>query len=260
MVAAYQTAAAAVASGFKAMRAGFKGLNAALTYRNGFELEIENTGRRIYLDDHALNGHLDRLKRQTWEALIERLEIRQMLSVRRAQELDRQLRDDDWPEITEETVLVFVQGIQGQLDGMLEEAVRETFNWLRPRGARYKTNSQEEIRKKVILSCVLDVSFIKYSSRVYVHEFTRKHLTALENVFRLLDGKSTTKFHESELVSNLNRLSGVCETWRTETEYFRARACQNGNLHLEFKRLDLLARLNEIGGGSALRSPVSKKR
>lgn len=38
-----------------------------------------------------------------------------------------------------------------------------------------------------------------------------------------------------------------------ETDLFAFRCCANGNLHLRFRRLDLLARFNQIAGGRRLR-------
>lgn len=38
-----------------------------------------------------------------------------------------------------------------------------------------------------------------------------------------------------------------------ETAYFRFRCFKNGNLHIEFKRLDLVARLNQVAGGARLK-------
>lgn len=39
-----------------------------------------------------------------------------------------------------------------------------------------------------------------------------------------------------------------------KTDYFRFRCCLNGNLHLEFLRLDLVAKLNAVAGGNRLRT------
>jgi hypothetical protein len=38
-----------------------------------------------------------------------------------------------------------------------------------------------------------------------------------------------------------------------ETEYFKFKCFKNQNLHVEFKRLDLVARLNAVAGGARLR-------
>jgi hypothetical protein len=43
-----------------------------------------------------------------------------------------------------------------------------------------------------------------------------------------------------------------------ETDYFRVKCYQNRNLHIEFKRLDLLANLNAIAGGKTLRDQPRK--
>ena len=44
-----------------------------------------------------------------------------------------------------------------------------------------------------------------------------------------------------------------------ETEYLRFRCFRNRNLHLEFKRLDLVAKLNAIAGGMRLRGESNEK-
>ena len=45
----------------------------------------------------------------------------------------------------------------------------------------------------------------------------------------------------------------LCESNTFETPYFKGRVFSNGNMHLEFKRRDLLKRLNQIAGGRRLR-------
>ena|SRR5439155_23407886 len=45
-----------------------------------------------------------------------------------------------------------------------------------------------------------------------------------------------------------------------ETDYFRFKCFRNRNLHLEFKRLDLVAKLNAVAGGMRLRGEPTNKR
>jgi len=45
------------------------------------------------------------------------------------------------------------------------------------------------------------------------------------------------------LVDAINTSNGT-----GETEYFKFKACKNGNLHLEFKRMDLVSKLNQLAG------------
>jgi hypothetical protein len=52
----------------------------------------------------------------------------------------------------------------------------------------------------------------------------------------------------------------MAEDGTAEIEYFKFRCFANRNLHLEFKRLDLVAKLNAVAGGMRLRSePEDKK-
>src|SRR5436190_20361060 len=44
-----------------------------------------------------------------------------------------------------------------------------------------------------------------------------------------------------------------------ETDYFKFRCFRNRNLHQEFKRLDLVAKLNAIAGGMRLRGESNEK-
>ena len=102
----------------------------------------------------------------------------------------------------------------------------------------YKTNQRYHIGKKVILICAV--------SSYGIQSGTSQHLRALDNVFHRLDGKGTPKYPD-------DLVTGLSETIRkkaavAETPYFRCKWYRNGNLHVEFKRLDLLKELNRIGG------------
>jgi hypothetical protein len=64
-------------------------------------------------------------------------------------------------------------------------------------------------------------------------------------VFHQLDGKRPPD-PQAGLVAKIDIAdrAGVREC---ETEYFKCKWFQNGNLHLQFKRLDLLKEFNRIG-------------
>lgn len=75
----------------------------------------------------------------------------------------------------------------------------------------------------------------------------------MENVFHALDGKgSISKSHRGLLVDAIEALEWRGDG-RGETELFEFRCFRNGNLHLRFKRLDLLKRFNQRAGGKRLR-------
>lgn len=202
---------------------------------------------RISFDKPERN--LEEVRRRVWSAIVERTEVRRMLSITRAEELDRWLKNGELPEITLESVEDLARSFAEQLPSMLEEAVEEVFNLLRPRRSKYKTNTELEIGSKVILSHVVEKS---WSGNFQVNHYWNKSLTALENVFSALDGNGQiSKGYYSALATAINGTSLNAGTG--ETPYFKFKCFLNGNLHIEFRRLDLLARLNQIAGGARLK-------
>lgn len=72
--------------------------------------------------------------------------------------------------------------------------------------------------------------------------YTKKpHLQSLDTIFHLLDGRGIpTESHYGPLVSAIEAEDGKIG----ETEYFKYKCFKNGNLHLEFKRSDLVDEFN----------------
>lgn len=191
---------------------------------------------------------IKRLRHNVWDRIVELLELRKWLSVGKWDELNRLIDRDEMPEITHESVGQFVAGLVDQRGDLLKDAVQETFEFLRPAPRAsvktFKCNSEMEVPPKVILTRVV-YGFLSSGGLNYDRE---QHILAMERVFAMLDGKGEiSKSHYSEI--GLALRSGPTG----ETPHFRFRACANGNLHLWFKRLDLLKRFNEIAGGKRLR-------
>lgn len=255
LVREYQRAAEGIREGYRLVHEAETRLNEVFT--------TDGSPCGLYIRDNTnFRGHfgdpttvLENLKRDTWRILVDRLDIKRALSVKSKKELDNQLDRGKLPDITVEEVMGFAEAYMENLPRLLEEAVKEVFDMLRPRsvwGKKYKTNTEFEIGRKVILSHIVDEP--KWSRNFSVRYHCTQDLTALENVFSALDGKGQmTKGWQSELQMAIEKLP-LSGKGRGETEYFKFRACLNGNLHLEFKRPDLVKRLNEIAGGKTFRT------
>ena len=65
----------------------------------------------------------------------------------------------------------------------------------------------------------------------------------------MLDGKGVIETYQGPLMEAIGKTA-----WGQlgQTDYFKFRSYRNRNLHLEFKRLDLLAKFNEIAGAGLL--------
>ena len=249
LVRVYQQAVDDIQAAFLVIDAAEKRLSTAFTF-NGEYRHINIRDRQFHcmsFDDPT--STLEALKRDTWKAFVERLEIRAMLSVARAKELDTQLERGELPEITEASVFAFARGYAEQLDTMLREAVEEVFDFLRPRGSQYKTNTEFALGKKCILEYRVDSDWL---TCFRVNHYREAELTALENMFSALDGKGQVhKNHRADIVNAINA-TRLDSDGRWSTDYFEGRCFRNRNLHLSFKRPDLVARLNRIAGGKRL--------
>ena len=111
-----------------------------------------------------------------------------------------------------------------------------------------KTNTELEIGERVILGSVVR----RWYGTWQVNDYARQRLIALENVFNGLAGNGEIcKTYYSQLQTEIERRED--NNGEGETALFAFRACKNGNLHLRFKRLDLLAQFNALAGGKNLR-------
>lgn len=251
LVAAFQTAEATVRRCFAELVEAERAVNAAFGNADrGITISASSHWTSRFDDaDEAVS----RMQRTAWESIVDRLELRRVMSIAAYAELERRLQDEPLPAITVENVEAFARQYAGDLPALFDAAVREVFDWLRPRNSKYKTNSEMEIPRRVVLSRVVEDAGKWPSDRYHVCHYTAQKLIALENVFHGLDGMGqTAKDH----VSQLQRAIEACKRGEGHgsTELFEFRVYDNGNLHLTFRRADLLARLNQVAGGMRLRA------
>lgn len=250
VVGVYERAEADVRAAFDLLARAERTLNETFQMGDLHTIHVRDRYSHRSMNYAEVEGTLTELRRDCWGALVERLELRKVMSIKAWEELQEQLRKGDVPPIDQETVSQMAQQFRDQMPAMLEAAVQEVFEWLRPPGSKYKRNSELEVPERVILGYCIERGWRSHGN-LQVNYRREQHLTALERVFLAIDGKGqTTRGHYSDL-------SGAIKTapkpWTGETEYFEFRACLNGNLHLRFRRLDLLARFNQIAGGARLR-------
>lgn len=215
-------------------------------FGSGIGVSIVDRWQRLHPENPE--DVMENVRRQCWRELVERLELRRFMSIKEWKKLEEQIKDGTPPELTRENVTAMAHQYQQRMPQMLGEAVEEVFDWLRPPGSRYKTNTELEIGERVILGGVVEAGYGREPFRT--NYYFEPQLSALENCFTALDGRgSITKGHYSELSSAIKS----SPDGNGETQYFRFKCFKNRNLHLQFKRLDLLARFNAIAGGRRLR-------
>lgn len=251
LVAAFVRTEATVRESFAALEAAQRDLNAVFALGDGRQTidyrADRYSGRTTRFNDVEFT--VDEMRRSAWRYLVEKLELRRIMSAARWKELDEQLDKETPPPITEEVVFGMAARYMSTLPELYEENVREVFEWLRPSsdgyGKKYKTNAKYELGERVILSWMVSPAWTGGGFRVD-HD-RQQRLVALDNVFSALDGQGL------KTQSDLAQAIEASRTGEGESRYFAFKCCKNRNMHLRFKRLDLLKRLNEIAGGKRLR-------
>lgn len=250
---AYQTAIANLREAYDIIKTAQQQLDDAFG-RGGNSSDFDVLPGRSYNIEREFEDVVTKIRRKTWRILIDLSGIRKVLSVKRAEELDKKLEHDVLDEITHENVLGMLNMLAGQGKDFAAEAVKEVYEYLRPGagGSRYKTNqdyARWRLGKKVILGYAIQHG---YSSRApfMVNRSRADTFRALDKVFYLLDGRSEAV--QNSYMSPLMDAINTSPDGFGETDYFKFRACQNGNLHLEFKRLDLVEALNRVAGGGTI--------
>lgn len=249
MVRAFESARTKILESFRMAREAEADLAATFKLGGCAGFDVADSYGRVHFD--RPEESIERIRREAWGCIVDRLEVRRAMSVARAKELDEQLKNGELPEITVESINRLGLGYLQQLDEMLAEAVEEVFDVLRPhewtRGGGYKTNTQLEIGRRVVLDGWVERG---WSGGFQIHHYREQHVRALENVFTAIDGKGQiAKTHRSVLADAI----AAEKTGRGQTEYFAFKAHKKGTLHIEFRRLDLLKRFNAIAGGRRLR-------
>jgi len=189
------------------------------------------------------------IKVDAWSNIMNRLEVRAVMSTARVNELNLQLNaPDKLPDITEASVFGLVDTMVNSIGGYMSEAVKEVFEFLRPPCSKYKTNSEFEVGERVILKAFYGD---RWNDRPKVEYSRNQDFHNLDNVMHLLDGKGPVKSHTGPLVDGIDKTErfGLVGS----TDYFEFKPCKNGNVHIKFLRMDLVAKLNQIAGGNRLR-------
>jgi hypothetical protein len=231
--------------------------------RTGYDLLIEaDTEKSEFFGGPGLARHysiftsdkekaLLNLRVSAWRAIVNNLGLYKVMSLTRTRTFDKNCEKGELPEINTKNVYGFLDDVMGNAHEIAMETVREVYTWLRPGASRNNTHKTNEkfarwrLGKKVILTYTVGYA---YSSTFLVNYRDEDRLIQLDRVMHLLDGAGIPDGYKSPLIDAINTTSYESGA-SGETTYFSFRCFYNGNLHLTFKRLDLVERLNAAAGG-----------
>jgi hypothetical protein len=261
MVVAFERAERDVRAAFAQLVEAERAVNAAFGNTENYQaIRVSACGDQWRDNFKDVDQAVEIMTRAAWRSIVDRLELRRFMSIKAYEAMTKTLDKEKLPPITEESVARFAHDHLARAREYLKEAVDEVFEFLRPHGwtrtGQLKTNSQLEVPERVILSYMVDAGFAAGTFRVTYSGNRSQQIVALENVFSALDGRGEiNKAHRSLLAAAIEAApEGV-----GQTDLFAFRCCKNGNLHLTFRRPDLLARFNQIAGGTRLRPAESEE-
>lgn len=235
-------------------------------YASDFTIKLSHHRNTYRANEQGLEQLMKRIQRAAWAVLVEKIGIKKLMSPKKREQLDYLLTDgrpryahegepEQLPEITAETIVQVMQGFIQSAPEYLEESIREVYRWLIPSQFHggHVTNKRDRVGRKVIKTYAVEIG---YKSNYFRPNYHRQaDLTALDSIFHALDGKGILSGHHGPLVSAIIETEGGAG----ETEYFKFKSYKNGNLHIEFKRDDLLSLFNRVAcdghrlGGEAAR-------
>lgn len=188
----------------------------------------------------------DKLKKDAWLSVIEKTQLFSLMSIESANKLKKSFYGDETcesagiPSFTFDNVTAFIDERQQAMPDMFDEKILEVYKILRPSNyydlKTNKTSLFEGIGKKVILEWYFER---KYSGGLEIRYQKREEINAIQEIFSLLEGKGIPADGEKLY----HKLSGAERADAYNDEYFRIKGYNNGNMHLEFKRMDLVRKI-----------------
>ena len=241
----YQEATKEVSNAFESLQKAKKRLKATL---GDYHDTIIPTRFSNYDIDDGPGKSITIIKRNTWHYIFNKTEVLNLISESKKSELERQMESGEMPDVTLESVRDTLEYIKTNVKDFADEAIREAFNYLRPRSSEFKTNSEFEVGHKVIINYAVNF----WNDRFRLDYGEDRHIRCIDNAFSLLDGKGPVKYPGDLVTTIRSAMDGRKQ--ECETAYFKCKWLKKSTLHIEIKRSDLLMEFNRVGGGNMLKA------
>ncbi len=242
----------AIINRYEAAMAAASRLNAVYQESHAVFKAVDGYGYFMRFDCNAdYDAAAKRLTECTWMDIIRKTGIMDAVTTQRRDEITRSVEAGNMPPLTVDNALDICCQLYRKAPDMMTEFIKDCYDMFIPNGnfSKLKTSRDGEIRNRGIIQYVFDVRF-GFSLSYYGRGV--KKLKTLENTFSLLDGKGVVSDGKENLESKIR--SAISTDKKTlETDYFKLKWYKNENLHVEFKRMDLVAKINAIGAGARLK-------
>lgn len=187
--------------------------------------------------DANIDGIDRRMRVSVWEHLLKESRLTTVMSARDIDAIRKQLQDNP-PPLNEETVIGTFTELFGNRHASFRKGLYDLFASL-CRG--FKSNEAFKISKRVILDGAM------HTHGGWNHwSGARDQVNDLERIFLLLDGRDPSVVRMDDRLSAILSSARRAKDDRIDTDYFDVRLFKNGNLHIWFKRKDLVDAANKL--------------
>lgn len=242
----FEEAHDAIAGASAALRNACKAWDAASPGVTRYNFDIPNARRSfmggLEVPDRAeyLADARRLIDRDVWAHVMTLTDLERLMDKKAKDEFHRQLLESP-PEATVENIAATVENLLLQSGDLFRRGIAECFSKL---DRRFRSHDGWKIGSRVVIT----YAFNEFGSWNY-HRNERDTLQDVERVFFVLDGRQQPPTYAGIVgaVEESRRGGGLQRRQsEAETEYFIARGFKNGNLHLWFKRDDLLEKVNKL--------------
>jgi hypothetical protein len=184
-----------------------------------------------------MNDVRKRIDSGVWEYMLDAVGLKAMMDAKAIEEFRKQNREDP-PEATLDNLAATMGHLDGQRVAIFDRGVINLFERL---DHKFKTNPSFRLEKKIIIKS----AFGQYGGWNHYRR-ADDEVRDLDRIFHLLDGKAP-KDHLADAAAAVGAARTRSRDQQVvETEYFTFRLMVNGNLHVVFKRADLVRGVNRI--------------
>jgi len=192
----------------------------------------------IRLTKEEIERHVNR---SLWRAAMDKTGFKQLMDSEAMRAFNDSVERDP-PNFTIENIRSHFLSMFQDADMMFKRGLVNVFRKL---DSSYRTNEKEpfKVGRKVVMGYMFTnwLGYLQVGYGMYSNGTDK--LNDLDRVFKTLDGK---KHNPRELECAINAKFKETRDYIYEDEYYRVKGFKNGNMHLEFKRADLLEKANDI--------------
>lgn len=183
------------------------------------------------------------LDRRGWAYLLNESGLITFMNAAKRKEFDEQIRGNNCPEFTRENIEATFSNLYETRGEMFEDGVIALFRSL---SWNYKTNSPVGFSEKFVMTYFLDGQYTGKNPLVWLNHTAANRLDDLIRVCCLIDGRPEPDHRDGIYHTFATPVRERGAPGEFENEWFRVKWFKNGNGHLFFKRMDVIAKLNQI--------------